>query len=80
MNTRTFKAFNQPGWSSNPPSKRSTTLTDYFVEVEQKRIGRKVAELKFQHYQSQAAPRSGVGVPGCRGPTPCRYGTRSNQR
>ena len=60
--------------------KEINALTDYFVEVEQKRFARKVAELKFRIAQGQEVPCTGVGAPGCRGPPPCRYGTRSSQR
>ena len=34
--------------SSNPPSKRLTTLQGYHVEVEPKRLGRRIGELKFR--------------------------------
>ena len=43
---RTFKALNQRVLKS--ALKEINALTDYHVEVEQKRIGRKVAELKFR--------------------------------
>ena len=43
---RTFKALNQRVLKS--AIKEINALTDYHVEVEQKRIGRKVAELKFR--------------------------------
>ena len=42
---RTFKAFNQT--LVKPAITEINALTDYFVEVEQKRRGRRVAELKF---------------------------------
>ena len=42
----TFKSLNQ--WVIKPAIEEINALTDYFVEVEQKRIGRKVAELKFR--------------------------------
>ena len=42
----TFKSLNQ--WVIKPAIKEINALTDYHVEVEQKRIGRKVAELKFR--------------------------------
>ena len=43
---RTFKALNQT--LIKPAIKEINALTDYHVEVEHKRIGRKVAELKFR--------------------------------
>ena len=43
---RTFKALNQR--VLKPAINEINNLTDYFVEVEQKRIARKVAELKFR--------------------------------
>ena len=43
---RTFKALNQT--LIKLAIKEINALTDYFVEVEHKRIGRKVAELKFR--------------------------------
>ena len=43
---RTFKALNQT--LIKPAIKEINVLTDYYVEVEQKRIGRKVADLKFR--------------------------------
>ena len=43
---RTFKALNQR--VLKPAIKEINDLTDYHVEVEQKRIGRKIAELKFR--------------------------------
>ena len=42
---RTFKALNQT--LIKPAIKEINALTDYHVEVENKRIGRKIAELKF---------------------------------
>ena len=41
----TFKSLNQ--WVIKPAIKEINELTNYFVEVEHKRIGRKIAELKF---------------------------------
>ena len=43
---RTFKAFNQT--LIKPAMKEINTVTDYYVEVEQKRFRRRVAELKFR--------------------------------
>ena len=42
----TFKSLNQ--WVIKPAIKEINNLTDYHVEVEQKRLGRKIAELKFR--------------------------------
>ena len=42
--------------SSKPAIKEINDLTDYFVEVEQKRIGRKVAELKFRIIKVKKLP------------------------
>ena len=42
---QTFKALNQ--FVIKPAIKEINDLTDYLVEVEQKRFGRKIAELKF---------------------------------
>ena len=42
----TFKALNQ--WVIKPAIKEINDLTNYHVEVEQKRIGRRIAELKFR--------------------------------
>ena len=43
---RTFKSLNQ--WVIKPAIKEINDLTDYHVEVEQKRLGRRIAELKFR--------------------------------
>ena len=43
---RTFKALNQ--FVIKPAIKEINDLTDYFVEVEQKRLGRRIGELKFR--------------------------------
>ena len=43
---RTFKALNQ--FVIKPAIKEINALTDYHVEVEPKRLGRKIAELKFR--------------------------------
>ena len=43
---QTFKALNQ--FVIKPAIKEINDLTDYFVEVEQKRIGRRIGELKFR--------------------------------
>ena len=42
----TFKSLNQ--WVIKPAVKEINDLTSYRVEVEQKRLGRKIAELKFR--------------------------------
>ena len=63
---QTFKALNQ--FVIKPAIKEINDLTDYHVEVEQKRIGRPIAELKFRISKGTQLPDSGVGVPGCRGP------------
>ena len=42
----TFKSLNQ--WVIKPAIKEINDLTDYHVEVEQKRLSRKVSELKFR--------------------------------
>lgn len=51
---RTFKALNQK--IIKPAIKEINDLTDYLVEVEQKRIGRKVAELKFRIIKVKKLP------------------------
>ena len=51
---RTFKALNQK--TIKPAIKEINDLTDYHVEVEQKRIGRKVAELKFRIVKVKELP------------------------
>ena len=43
---RTFKAFSQ--FVIKPAIKEINDVTDYFVEIEQKRVKRRVAELKFR--------------------------------
>ena len=42
----TFKSLNQ--WVIKPAIKEINDLTDYHVEIEQKRIGRRIGELKFR--------------------------------
>ena len=42
----TFKSLNQ--WVIKPAIKEINNLTDYHVEVEQKRLGRRIGELKFR--------------------------------
>ena len=49
-----FKSLNQ--WVIKPAIKEINSLTDYFVEVDQKRIGRKVAELKFRIIKVRKLP------------------------
>ena len=61
-----------------PALKEINALTNYHVEVEQKRIGRKVAELKFRIERVRQLPRARVGVPGYREPIPCRTRTRAS--
>ena len=51
---RTFKALNQR--VLKPAINEINNLTDYFVEVEQKRIARKVAELKFRITKVKTLP------------------------
>ena len=51
---RTFKSLNQ--WVIKPALKEINALTDYHVEVEHKRIGRKVAELKFRITKVKTLP------------------------
>ena len=51
---RTFKALNQT--LIKPAINEINALTDYFVEVEQKRIARKVAELKFRIQRVKQLP------------------------
>ena len=43
---QTFKALNQ--FVIKPAVKEINDLTDYHVEIEQKRIGRRIGELKFR--------------------------------
>ena len=66
----TFKALNRD--VIKPAIKEINGLTDYHVEVEHKRLGRRIGELKFRITQSQAAPRSRVALPGYREPSACR--------
>ena len=51
---RTFKALNQT--LIKPAIKEINDLTNYHVEVEQKRLGRRVAELKFRITKIQQIP------------------------
>ncbi|MEG9862447.1 MAG: replication initiation protein [Parvularculales bacterium] len=48
-------------------------LTDYHVEVEHKRLGRKVAELEVLYLKSQTTSRPRVRVPGYRKPPTRRH-------
>ena len=50
----TFKSLNQ--WVIKPAIKEINDLTDYHVEVEQKRLSRKVSELKFRITQVKQLP------------------------
>ena len=50
----TFKSLNQ--WVIKPAIKEINALTNYHVEVENKRIGRKIAELKFCIQQVRQLP------------------------
>ena len=70
---QTFKALNQK--IIKPAIIEINNLTDYFVEVEQKRFKRKGCRTEIQHCQSQETSSQGVGIPGCRGPTACRCRT-----
>ena len=51
---QTFKALNQ--FVIKPAIKEINALTDYHVEVEQKRLGRKIAELKFRITRVEQIP------------------------
>ena len=51
---RTFKALNQ--LLIKPAIKEINDLTDYHVEVEQKRLGRRIAELKFRIIKVKQLP------------------------
>ncbi|MCG8622035.1 MAG: replication initiation protein, partial [Proteobacteria bacterium] len=51
---RTFKALNQT--LIKPAIKEINTLTNFFIEVESKRIGRRIAELKFRISRIRAIP------------------------
>ena len=67
-----------------PAIKEVNALTDYFIEVEQKRIGRRIAELKFriskpkQITASETHPR--VALPRHRRVTTGGTGTRPSWR
>ena len=50
----TFKSLNQ--WVIKPAIKEINDLTDYHVKVEQKRIGRRIGELKFRITKVKALP------------------------
>ena len=50
----TFKSLNQ--WVIKPAIKEINDLTDYHVEVEQKRIGRRIGELKFRITRAKHIP------------------------
>ena len=50
----TFKSFNQ--WVIKPAIKEINDLTNYHVEVVNKRLGRKIAELKFRITRVKQAP------------------------
>ena len=50
----TFKSLNQ--WVIKPAIKEINAVTDYFVEAEQKRIGRRIAELKFRITRVKQVP------------------------
>ena len=67
---QTFKALNQ--FVIKPAIKEINDLTDYHVEVEQKRIGRRIGELKFRITKVKQLPRSRVALPGYREPIACR--------
>ena len=49
-----FKALNQ--WVIKPAVQEINEVTNYFVEVEQKRAGRKVSELKFRIRRASQVP------------------------
>ena len=50
----TFKSLNQ--WVIKPAIKEINDLTNYHVEVEQKRIGRRIGELKFRITRAKHIP------------------------
>ena len=50
----TFKSLNQ--WVIKPAIKEINDLTDYHVEVEHKRLGRRIAELKFRIIKVKQLP------------------------
>ena len=50
----TFKSLNQ--WVIKPAIKEINDLTNYHVEVEQKRIGRRIGELKFRITRAKQLP------------------------
>ena len=50
----TFKSLNQ--WVVKPAIKEINDLTNYHVEVEQKRIGRRIGELKFRITRAKHIP------------------------
>ena len=58
-----------------PAVKEINDLTNYYVAVEPKRIGRRIAELKFRITKVKQLPDSGVAVPGYREPPACRRRT-----
>ena len=59
-----------------PAIKEINDLTDYHVEIEQKRLGRRIAELKFRITKVKQLPVSRIAVPGYREPAVGRRGTR----
>ena len=57
---RTFKALNQT--VIKPAINEINDLTDYHVEIEQKRLGRRVAELKFRITKVKQPPAPRVAL------------------
>ena len=69
---QTFKALNQK--IIKPAIVEINNLTDYFVEVEQKRFKRKVAELKFSIVKVKKLPVQESVFPDVEDLTTCRCG------
>ena len=71
----TFKSLNQ--WVIKPAIKEINALTSYHVEVEQKRLGRRIAELKFRITpKSSSCPVQESLFPDIEKLAACRRGTR----
>ena len=71
----TFKSLNQ--WVIKPAIKEINDVTDYLVEVDQKRIGRRIGELKFRITRVKELPVQESVIPGYREPSAycCGVGT-----
>ena len=63
-----------------PAIKEINDLTDYHVEIEQKRLGRRIGELKFRIAKVKQLPVQESAVPGYREPTVSRSGTHPKRR